>query len=100
MRAALSLCEGEAVEVLDWAPRALGAGFAMTLAVRGVQAMLPYDGSAGLAAAQLFASVVVGAAVYPLVLLMLWRLSGRPESAESRILNMARGFLPARLVKA
>lgn len=100
MRAALALCEGEAVSVMDWAPRALGAGLAMALAVRGVQAWLPYDGSAGLAAVQLFASVAVGVVVYPLVLLLLWQLAGRPESSESRILGMARGFLPARLSKA
>jgi len=100
MRAALNLCKGEAVQVLDWAPRALGAGLAMALAVRGVQAVLPYDGGAGLAAVSLFASIAVGALAYPLALLILWRLAGQPESAESRIVGMARRFLPARLSKA
>jgi len=99
MRAALMLCEGEAVQVLDWAPRALGAGLAMALAVRGLQIVLPYDGGAGLAAVHLFSSIAVGAVVYPLVLLILWHLAGRPESTESRILGMARGFLPSRLSK-
>jgi len=100
MRAALMLCEGEAVSVLDWAPRSLGAGLAMALAVRGVQALLPYDGSASLAAVNLFMSIAVGAVTYPLALLLLWHFAGRPEGTESRILGMARGFLPARLGKA
>lgn len=100
MRAALSLCDGNAVQVLDWSPRALGAGLVMAVAVRGAQAVIPYDGGAGLAAVHLFASIAVGAVVYPLALLLFWRLAGCPESTESRILSMAKGFLPARLSKA
>ncbi len=100
MRAALSLTQGSAKEVMDWAPRCLAAGLAMVVTVRGIQAMLPYDGSASLAALALLASVVVGALVYPTTLLVLWRLAGRPESVESRILNMAEGMLPRRLRRA
>jgi len=96
----LSLCGGNVVDVLDWSPRALGAGLVMALAVRGVQAVIPYDGGAALAAVHLFVSIAVGAVVYPLALLLLWRLAGCPQSTESRILSMAKGFLPARLSKA
>lgn len=99
MRAALSLSNGEPRDVMDWAPRALGAGLAMALAVRGVQAMIPYDGGAALAAVHLFASMAVGVLVYPVALLILWRLCGRPESAEARILRMLGGFLPKRFSK-
>ncbi len=100
MRAALSLTQGDVKEVMDWAPRCLGAGLAMALAVRAGQAYLPYDGSAGLAAVSLIVSIVVGGLVYPVVLLTLWRLSGRPESAESRIISMAGGMVAGRLRKA
>lgn len=96
MRAALSLSNGEAKDVMDWAPRTLGAGLAMTLAVEGVQLSLPYDGSAVLAGLHLVASMMVGVLVYPVALLVLWRLCGRPEGAEARILRLGRGFLPAR----
>ncbi len=100
MRAALSLTQGSARDVMDWAPRCLTAGLAMTVTVRGIQAMLPYDGSASLAALALLSSIIVGALVYPATLLVLWRLAGRPDSAESRILNMAEGMLPHRLRRA
>ena len=100
MRASLSLTQGRAAEVMDWAPRCLGAGLAMALAVRGVQSLLPYDGGAALAAVALIVSIAVGAIIYPLALLVLWRLAGKPDSAESRILSMAGGMLPGRLRKA
>ena len=100
MRSALSLTQGGAKEVMDWAPRCLGAGLVMAIAVRAVQAFLPYDGSASFAAVTLIASIVVGAIVYPAALLILWRLCGRPESAESRIINMAGGMVGGRLRKA
>lgn len=99
MRAALSLCDGDPLQVLDWAPRVLGAGLAMALAVRFMQAMLPYDGGAASASLQLFVSIVVGAITYPVALWIFWRLAGRPESSESRIIAMAQGFIPARLRK-
>ena len=100
MRAALSLTGGEVRDVLDWVPRCLGAAAAMALAVEGVHMMLPYDGSAGLAALWLLSSVVVGAVVYPTTLIILWRMAGRPASAESRIMKMVGGMLPGRLRRA
>jgi len=96
MRAALSLCDGKALDVLGWLPRTLMAALAMALAVWGAQAMLPYDGSASLAALNLFVSVAVGAVSYPTALLLLWHFGGHPDSTEARIMIMARGFLPAR----
>jgi len=100
MRAALSLCDGKALDVLGWLPRTLMAALAMALAVWGAQAMLPYDGSASLAALNLFVSVTVGAVSYPTALLLLWHFGGHPDSTEARIMIMARGFLPARLKSA
>jgi len=96
MRAALKLCGGSARDVLAWAPRSLVAGFVMAVAVRGVQSILTYDGSASFAAINLIASIAVGALVYPVTLLTLWHLAGKPDSIEARILSMARGFLPSR----
>ncbi len=94
MRSALSLCGGNSFDVIIWTPRVLAAGVAMALAVRGVQANIPYDGGATLAAVHLFASMIVGALVYPLALLSLWYFAGKPDSTEARILKMTHGFLP------
>jgi len=96
LRSALSLCGGTVLDIITWAPRSLAAGLAMVLAVRGIQTVVPYDGEASLAAINLFASVAVGAIIYPLALLILWQLAGRPDSTEAHILKMARGFLPGR----
>ena len=100
MRSSLSLVEGSIRDVVDWVPRCVGAGLAMAVAVRAVQAFLPYDGGASLAAVSLFGSIAVGAITYPVALWLLWRMSGRPESVESRILNMAGGMVAGHLRKA
>ena len=99
LRLALRLIGGDWRDALGWAPRTLGAGLAMALAVRGAQSLLPAMDSGSTAALHLLVSMVVGVVVYPAALLILWRLAGRPESAEARILRMTRSFLPGRLAR-
>ena len=96
MRSALSLCRGKIHDVVGWAPRTIAAALIMAGAVLGVQAILPYDGGASLAAVNLIASMSVGTIVYPASLLLLWQLAGRPDGTEAQIFNMARQFLSAR----
>jgi len=100
MLSTLSLIGDDVSSVLQWAPRSLAAALVMTLVVEGAQLAIPYDGTAGLAAIHLGMSVVLGAVTYPLALLLLWRLAGRPEGAESRMLKMVGGMLPGRLRRA
>lgn len=47
----------------------------------------------GIAALDLIAGVALGAAVYPPVLFLLWRLTGRPTGAERDLAILAAGFL-------
>ncbi len=100
MRAALSLTKGFAIDVLDWAPRCLGACLVMIFAVRTVQILLPYDGGAAFAALQITASMIAGVLSYSFALYILWRSAGRPDSAESRIIGMVAGMIPERLARA
>ncbi len=100
MYSTLSLIGSDVEAVLRWAPRSLTAALVMTLVVEGAQLLVPYDGSVALAAVHLSMSIVLGAATYPLALLILWRLAGSPEGAESRMLKMVGGMLPGRFRRA
>ncbi len=74
--------------------RPLLAGAAMVAAVRASQALLPLDPMPSLCL-----NVPLGALVYVTLVLLLWRLAGRPEGAESGILEQlvdARGSLARR----
>ena len=74
--------------------RPLLAGAAMVAAVRASQALLPLDPIPSLCL-----NVPLGALVYVTLVLLLWRLAGRPDGAESGILEQlvdARGSLARR----
>ncbi|MEN3973968.1 lipopolysaccharide biosynthesis protein [Emcibacter sp. SYSU 3D8] len=62
--------------------RPLLAGAAMVAVVRASQSLLPLDPVPSLAL-----NVPLGALVYVVVVLLLWRLAGRPDGAESGILE-------------
>lgn len=51
-------------------------------------------GGLGGALVELLVAVPVGAVLYPLIVVALWVLSGRPESVEAIVLRKLRGFLP------
>ena len=87
MRAALRLMEAPATLVLHWMPRVLAATLAMALAVRLAQSGLPPASGMGSAAMVFGASALTGLAAYPVALLALWRILGRPEGPERAILT-------------
>jgi len=65
-----------------WRPFA-AAGF-MALAVWGVNQLIAFSGIG-----RLTLDVIVGAIAYPAVLIALWHLSGRPDTAERDAIGMA-----------
>lgn len=74
--------------------RPLLAGAAMVAAIRTSQALLPLEPIPSLCL-----NVPLGALVYVVLLLLLWRLAGRPDGAESAVLEQladARGALARR----
>jgi hypothetical protein len=94
MRAALRLIESDALLVLRWMPRVLGATLAMAVAVRMAQAALPPVTDA-LSAAMVFGgSGLVGAAVYPPVLLALWWMAGKPMGPEASVVALVGKIAP------
>jgi O-antigen/teichoic acid export membrane protein len=66
--------------------RPLAAGLVMVAAVRASQSLLPLD-----PIPSLLLNVPLGALVYVGVVLLLWRLAGRPEGAESEVLEQLAG---------
>lgn len=93
MRDALRLMEADAVLVLRPMPRMLAAALAMVLAINAVASAMPAPETSGTAALVLLASVAVGAVVYPLALLSLWAVIGRPQGPETRLLGVAMPML-------
>ncbi len=83
---------GSLVGVL-WRPFCTAA--VMLLVVRSVDASLAHGH-----AVELLVETVVGAATYTGVLLLLWLLSGRPDSPEASILRYLAAKLPMRRVAA
>lgn len=71
--------------------RPLLAGIAMVAAVRASQALLPLEPIPSLCL-----NVPLGALVYVAAVLLLWRLAGRPDGAESGILEQLGGALARR----
>lgn len=72
-----------AMEIADCLWRPALAGLAMVLAVNGLA-----DPEAG-AALSLARDVAVGAVTYSFVILLLWRLAGRPRGGEQFVLEVA-----------
>jgi PST family polysaccharide transporter len=66
--------------------RLVVASLAMGLVVR---TLIDSIGSSDMAVTQLLLGVLAGAAVYVLLLLTLWHLSGRPQGAEYHVLSRA-----------
>jgi len=81
MRAALRLIEAQSILVMSALPRFLGAALAMVLAIMIARAGLPPVTSSASAAIALFASVGVGAFVYPVSLILIWRVPWQPEGS-------------------
>jgi len=94
MRAALRLIVSDALLVLRWMPRVLGATLAMAVAVRLAQSALPPVTDAGSAAIVFGATALTGAAVYPPALLALWWMAGRPVGPEVSILTLVGKMVP------
>lgn len=65
-------------------------GWAVQAAARATRG----SGSLGGAVMELAVAVPVGAVVYPLTVVALWMLSGRPESVEAIVLRKLRDLLP------
>lgn len=73
-----------------WRP--IVASAVMALAVRALPFVQPVNGRIS-AAYDLALLVVVGAVIYGAVMLLLWRLSGRPEGAEHFVVKHAGAFI-------
>jgi len=82
---AIGVSPGDYVRAF-WRP--LAAAATMTIGVWGAEALMPQSG-----AAQLIFEVLAGAVCFTVSLLALWRLSGRPDSAERDLLQFIRQCL-------
>jgi len=94
MRTALRMMHADALLVLRWMPRILGATLAMTLAVRAVQAGLPPVTGPMSAAAVFVASGMAGIIAYPATLTALWWMASRPPGPEATLLTMLAAIVP------
>jgi len=95
MRTALRMIHADAMLVLSWMPRILGATLAMALAVRAVQAGLPPVTDLPSAAAVFLATGLAGVLVYPVVVIALWWMAGRPSGPEATLLTMLASIAPS-----
>jgi hypothetical protein len=75
-----------------WRP--LAASCLMGWAVHASAQASRGSGGLGGAVLELLVAVPVGAVVYPLTVVALWMLSGRPESVEAIVLRKLRDLLP------
>jgi len=94
MRVALTLMRSDTLIVLRWLPRVLCATLAMAVCVRMVQAGLPPITGAASAAVVFIGTGVTGAASYPVALLGLWWMAGKPVGPESTVLSLVGQVVP------
>ncbi len=93
MRVVLRLMQAPAEMVLSWMPRVLAAALVMALSLRALQATLPAIDTAGAAGLSFTTSIAAGVITYPLALMALWALSGKPEGPEAMVLRLVRAKL-------
>ncbi len=93
MRAALRLMQANALVVLRWMPRVLAATLAMAVAVLFAQSGLPPITGMASAAVVFGTTALIGIAVYPLTLVMVWCAAGKPHGPETIILNIVTGII-------
>jgi len=94
MRVALTLMRSDTLIVLRWLPRVLCATLVMAVSVRMVQAGLPPITGMASAAVVFIGSGVTGAASYPVALLGLWWMAGKPVGPESTVLSLVGQVVP------
>ncbi len=99
MRAALRLIGADALLVLRWMPRVLGATLAMVVAGRLAQGALPPVTDMGSAAIVFGGTGLAGLVGYPPALLLLWWLAGRPPGPEASLLTLVSKALPRRFAR-
>lgn len=82
-----------ALVTVVWRPAL--AATAMGLALLWATHLMQGVDGAGEAALQLLLLVPLGATIYALTLMVLWAVTGRPDGAEARLLNVVGSHIPA-----